>query len=160
MAFPHSNINTESMVVEKFLVGVNTIVSQRVLRDLAAIHSDHTMRQGTIHYELSPILDEMFIALRAYLFKGMRTEKKTLTVLVPATWFDHLKHDMLASGKAWRIWLVKTFSPKVNMKTETKEVEYIRVCPHNDTYFSDSDMHLRFLMWKDDNYSGGHYDAP
>src|SRR5271157_2915981 len=33
MAFPHSSINTESMVVEKFLVGVNTIVSQRVLRE-------------------------------------------------------------------------------------------------------------------------------
>jgi hypothetical protein len=144
------NFNSESVLVEKLWVGMQSRVSRAVLQDLARMHQDHTLRQSTIYTQLSPILDEMFISLRGYLLKSMQEEKKTLTVVIPATWFDHLKHDMLASGKAWQIWLVKTFSPKINMVTKTEETKTIRVCPHNDSYWSDDTRHLRFIMWKDD----------
>lgn len=154
MAFPHLNINTEKVVLEKFFIGMQSRIPMYVLQDLAKRHQDHVLRQGKLYTELSPIVDEMLIYLRAYLLRGMHTEKKTLTVVTPATWFDHLKYDMLASGKAWRVWLVKTFSPNISMTTKTEEAEVIRVCPHNDSYWSESDQHLHFLLWRYDNNNG------
>jgi hypothetical protein len=153
------NFNSETVTVEKYWLGMTSRVSRQILYDLARKHQDHVLRRGIISTELSPILDEMFIYLRTYLFKSMQEEKVILTVINPATWFDHLKHDMLASGKAWQIWLVKTFSPEVKMKTETKECKVVRVCPHDDSYWSESTQHIQFIMWKNDNF-GGHYDAP
>jgi len=153
MTFPNLEIKTEKLVLEKYLCGVNSRVAHQTLEMLKARHSDHALRQGYLYTDISPITDEMIIALRIYLLKSMTTEKKTLSIVVPATWFDHLKHDMLASKKVWQVWLVKALSPKVNMKVETKEFDaVIRVCPHNDSYMSEDNTHFNFLMWKDVHY--------
>jgi hypothetical protein len=140
--------SSESVLVEKLMVGMVSRVSRAVLQDLKNLHQDHVLRQSTIYTQLSPILDEMFISMRNYLLKSMAEEKKTMVVITPATWFDHLKHAMLASGKAWQIWLVNTFSPGVKMTIHSQETKTIRVCPHNDSYWSESSQHLRFIMWK------------
>jgi hypothetical protein len=142
------DFSSESILVEKLWVGMVSRVSRSVLQDLKRVHQDHTLRQSTIYTELSPVLDEMFISMRGYLLKSMAEETKTMVVITPATWFDHLKHAILGSGKSWQIWLVKTFSPKVNMTIHSQETKTIRVCPHNDSYWSESTQHLRFITWK------------
>lgn len=148
MALPHFKINTDRIVLEKFLLGVQSRVPMQILKDLANRHQDHPVRQGTLYTSPDPVIDQMMIAIRMYLFKGIHDEKETMSVVYPATWFDHLKDAWLKSGVSWKAWLAEKLAPP-KYTTEAREVKTIRVCPHNDTYFSDSDMHLYYLIYRD-----------
>lgn len=153
MAFPHLTINTETVLLEKFFVGVQSRMPMRILQDLAKRHQDHVVRQGKLYTNLDPVTDEMLIAMRLYLFKGMHDEKEVLSVTYPATWFDHLKDAWLKSGVSWKAWAAGKLAPP-KYTTEVRETKIIRVCPHNDTYFSDSDQHLYYLLWRYDENNG------
>jgi hypothetical protein len=150
MAYPHLNFNTETVILEKFFIGSNSRIPREILKDLAKYHQDHTLRQGKVYTEVSPVTDEMLIGIRAYLLKGMHEEMETMSVSYPATWFDHLKASWLESGVTWKMWLAGKLTPP-QFVTEAREVKTIRVCPHNDTYFSESQQHIQYLLWRNDD---------
>jgi hypothetical protein len=148
MAFQKLNVNLEKVVLQKYFIGVDSRVSREVLDSLAQRHSDHALRQGVLYTSLSPVTDEMLLAMRVYLLKSVHTEKETLSVSVPATWFDHLKRDWLESGIPWKMWIARRLSPPKSV-TESRTVDKLtRVCPHHDSYMSESTDHIEFLMWK------------
>ncbi len=141
--------NVEKVMFENFHFGASARVSQFVLYDLAAVHRDATLRMGTIYQELSPVYNDLLITVRAFMLKSMHSEKKTVTFSAPATWWDHLKDDFLNSGVQWKAWLARQFAPPQYV---TKSEDYVletRVCPHNDTYFSEnSRTHIDWLQWR------------
>lgn len=151
MAYPHLNINTENVILEKMLVSASASVSSQVLRDLAAVHRDHTLGWTKVHQELSPYADRLLVTLSTWILKGQHVETVPANpVTVPTTWWDHLKHDMLASKKGWVVWVAGLFKDP-NYTTIFREDHHItHVCPHNDTYFSDSQQHINYLLWKND----------
>lgn len=151
--FPALNIQTESVVLEKWMFGMHSRVSRHVLEDLRRRHSDKTLLHGKLDVDLSPITDEMLISMRAFMLKSQHVETETLSVETPATWFDHLKHDWLNSGVSWKVWLAGKLAAPV-MVTKSKTVDKItRVCPHNDSYLDENRIHLEWLMWRHDMYS-------
>lgn len=146
------SFKTESVILEKYMYGMHSRVSRHVLEDLAKMHRDQSMRQAKLYTELSPITDEMLIAMRSFLLKSQHTEKETLSVSTPATWFDHLKRDWLESGVSWKMWVAGKLEPP-KFVTESRTVDKtVRVCPHNDTYFSESQMHVEWLLWRHDQF--------
>jgi hypothetical protein len=153
--FPHLNIQTETVTFEKLPIGFDARVPRRVLQDLTAVHRDHGLRQATIHQQLSPIYDELFISLRSYLLKSLHQERKIAGQEdVPTTAWDHVKHEMLKSTRPWVVWLAKKFTPPKYSTIVTEVVFETRVCPHNDSYLSDSQQHFRWMLWRDDNRLG------
>lgn len=148
--FPTLNINTETVVLEKYFFGANARVSQIALQELAHVHRDQTLRMTRIYEELSPMYGDLLIGIRGYLLKSAHEEVKTITISAPATWWDHLKSDFLKSGVKWRVWLAGKFEPPQYVTNSREYKETVRVCPHNDTYFSESSNHISYLLWKDD----------
>jgi len=151
MAYPHLNINTESVILEKMLVSASASVSASVLRDLAAVHRDHALGLAKVYQELSPVADRLLITMRTWLLRGQHTEQTiTKTVQVPTSAWDHVKHDMLQSTKSWVVWLGELFKAPNYTTIVQEEIHETRVCPHNDTYFSDSQQHIRYMLWRAD----------
>jgi hypothetical protein len=146
------NFKTEKVILEKFMFGVTSSVSRQVLKDLARRHSDLALRQGALYTDLSPITDEMLLHMRAFMLKSQHTEKETISVESPATWFDHLKYDWLNSGVSWKVWAAGKLAPPV-IVTKSKTVDKItRVCPHYDSYLSENQMHIEWLLWRHDMF--------
>lgn len=151
MAIQKLNLRTEKVVLDKFFFGADAAVSQQVMQDLAAVHRDQTLGMGTFYEELSPVFGSMLLSIRAWLLKSQHAEKGTVSVDVPATWWDHLKDDFLGSGVKWKVWLAQRLAPP-QYAVKTKEYEKtIRVCPHNNTYFPESSKHIEYLLWRDDD---------
>src|SRR5271157_5028706 len=134
MAYPTIKIDVEKVMFEKLHIGMNVAVPASVLRDLATRHSDHVLRMATLHEDLNPYFDHLLLGMRAWLLKSMHTEKKTLSVSVPATWWDHLKHDLNRNNAPWARFLVRLLVPVLSPPqyvTESEEFDaVIRVCPH------------------------------
>lgn len=148
--FPTIAIDTERVLLEKFFMGATGRVPRRVLQELTGLHSDQVLRQSALWAELSPITDELILWMRTYMLKGIKDEKETMSVTYPATWFDHLKDAWLKSGVSWKTWLGRRFAPP-KYTTEAREVKTIRVCPHYDSYFSESQQHIQYLLWRTPN---------
>lgn len=148
--YPTLNINTEKVTFEKFYFGASARVASYVLRELAAQHRDQPLRMGVVYQELSPIYDEMLISIRAWMLKSMHEEVRTITITAPATWWDHLKDDFLKSESKFKVWLAQRFAPPQYVTNSKEYKENIRVCPHNDTYFSESQQHMQWLLWRND----------
>lgn len=140
--------SVERIVLDKFLVGSSASVSKESLECLRAVHRDISLSQAEVSSYPSKVMDHMVYNLRTWLLKSHHSETRTLTVRTPKTWLDHLKHDMLASGCRFLVFAASKFSPPEYVE-ESKQVEtLIRVCPHNDSYFSESREHIEFLSWK------------
>ena len=151
MAYPHLNMTTERVILDKEFISATARVEARVLRDLAAVKRDHTLGYAKVFQELSPVADELLIAMRTWILKSRHVEKTNASpVLVPTTWWDHLKHDMLASKRGWVVWVAELFKAPNYTTIHREEIHETRVCPHNDKYFSESQQHLEYLMWKPD----------
>ena len=148
--FPHLNINTERVVMDKYYFGATGRVSSLVLNELKAQHRDHPFRQAVIEEHLSPVYDELVIYIKSWLLKSQHVEKKTTTVRVPHGWWDHAKHDMLLSTKRWIVWLARKLDPPQYDTIVQEEVHETRVCPHNDTYFSENSQHITWMLWRND----------
>jgi len=135
----------------KWQIGVTQAVPKRILEDLAKEHKDNVLRFATVDSWTDSIMDHMLYTLRSYLLKSQHSEKQTISVETPATWWDHLKHDWINSDSPIRRWFAhQLIVTPPRYHTESKEVEVlIRVCPHSDTYFSESQQHVEFLMWND-----------
>jgi hypothetical protein len=80
----------------------------------------------------------------------MHVEMKTVSISVPATWWDHLKDDLLKSGVGWKAWLAGHLAPPQYVTKSEEYAAETRVCPHNDTYLSESEQHINYLLWRDD----------
>ena len=149
MAYPHLNMETERLVLDKEFIHATARVEARVLRDLAAVHRDHTLGVAKLHQELSPIADELLIGLSTYILKSQHVEKMEMgSIEVPKTWWDHVKQDALLSRKPWIVRLAKLFTPPEYETITVQTIYETRVCPHNDSYVSEGQQHLHFLMWK------------
>lgn len=148
--YPGLNLRSEMVTFDRFLIGVDAAVSGAVLRDLALVRRDQVLRMGTVHSEISPVYTHMLFSMRAWLLKSQHVEMKTISFTTPATWWDHLKDDFLKSGVRWKMWLAGRFAPPQYATQSEKYAEETRVCPHNDTYFSESKQHIDYLLWRDD----------
>lgn len=152
MAIPNTNLNfnPETVTFDRFLLNVNAAVSEAVLSDLAAEHRDMPLRMGTVSSELGHVYTHMIFSMRAWLLKSQHVEKTTTTISVPATWWDHLKHDMLSSSSKLEVWLAARFAAPTYTTIVQAEIHETRVCPHNDTYLSESQTHINYLLWRND----------
>jgi len=164
MAMDRTNLKAvvpERTVLGKYLLGVTSKVTDDMLRDFAGRHQDHVARQAVVESTPDFLMRGFLITLRAWLLKSAHTERETLSVRTPKTWADHWKHDKLlghgcANAQhrlcAWHSllrWAASKMAPP-EYAYETREVEtQVRVCPHNDTYFSEQSEHVEFLTWKD-----------
>lgn len=162
--FPALDMNVEKVVLEKYMFGASARISREVLRDLQGVHRDLALRQGKLYTEIAPVLDQLLITVRSFLLKSQHTEKETLSVSTPATWFDHFKHDWLESGVSWKRWVAGKLAPP-QYKAESRTVDKIvRVCPHNDTYFSKDQTHIEWLLWRHDlfpaKFDDGNQETP
>jgi hypothetical protein len=142
---------SERVTFDKFFMGMSGAVSDAVLRDLAVEHRDMPLRMSTVWSEISPVSDHLLLGIRAWLLKSQHVEKTTTTVKVPATAWDHVKHEMLLSGKNWKVWLAKQFTAPNYTVIIKEEVQQTRVCPHNNTYFPEDKNHIDFLLWRDND---------
>lgn len=139
-------LKPEKIVLGKHHLGVHTRITEEAMSDMASRHSDHVLRQAQVNLVPDFAMAHLLISLRTWLLKGPRTEKQTLTISVPKTWVDHLKQTMIERGGFLKFIASKLAEPKWTY--ETKEVEtVVRVCPHNDTYFSEDRKHLDFLVY-------------
>jgi hypothetical protein len=144
------SIKTESVTFEKWYFGMQSRVSRYVLEELKRQHADHTLRQAIFYQQLDPVTDEMLVGIKAWMLKSQIVEQHTLEIKVPATWFDHWKQDWLQSDVYWKAWVASRFAPPKYV-LETKTVDHVtRVCPHNDTYFSENKQHIQWLLWRND----------
>jgi hypothetical protein len=143
-------LSPERVVLAKLLVGVSSRVSRNYFEGLRAMHRDITLSQAEFSRHSDLVMDQMVYELRTWLLKSTHSEMQTLTVRTPKTWFDHLKHAMLASDNRFLIFTAKKLSPPEYV-FESKQVETLtRVCPHNNSYFPESGEHTEFLLWKTD----------
>lgn len=149
--FTTLNMNTERVVMDKHYFGASGRVAGHALAQLEAVHRDHPFRQGRMEEYLSPMRDELVITISSWLLKSQHVEKKTTTVRVPHGWWDHAKHDMLLSTKHWIVWLARKFDPPQYDTIVQEEVHETRVCPHNDTYFSENQQHISWMLWRPDD---------
>jgi hypothetical protein len=131
--------------LEKFLVSHTAAVTEDFLRN----HTDGALRQTVVEEMMNPLMRGYLVTLRTFLLKSKQAEKRTFSIQVPATWWDHLKHDWLNAG-GFRRWFAEGFA-KPEYRTESKEFEVsIRLCPHNNSYLQgDPEVHFDFLTWKD-----------
>ena len=151
MAYPHLNMDTERVVFDKEMITASARVSAHVLRDLAAVHRDHTLGYAKVFQELSPVADELLLVMSTWILKGRHVEKHDASpVLVPTSWWDHVKHDMLSSKKGWVVWVAELFKAPNYTTIFREEIHETRVCPHNDTYFSDSQQHMFYMLYRND----------
>lgn len=146
-------MNTESVLLDKLYFGATAAVSAQALRSLSAVHRDHVLGHARAQQELSHASDQMLLAITSYALKSRHLEKTvTNTVEVPTSWWDHLKHDMLNGMQPKLVWLAGLFKAPNYTTIVQAEIHETRVCPHNDTYFSDSQQHIHYLLWRaDDN---------
>ena len=135
------------MVLEKYWFGATRVL----LDELRGLHADQALRQATLDERYEPALRSMVLTLRSWLLKASHTERRVLAVRVPATWWDHLLHDMRGSAG----WLARAASwlPEPRYRLETEEFDaVVRVCPHNNSYLQDDRAHVEWLSWADYNY--------
>lgn len=150
--FPTLSIDAERVTFDKLYFGVKAHIPQIVLRELTVAHRDHPLRQATLQAELNPMYDELIISMCGWLLKSQHTEiKKQFPVSVPLTWWDHIKHDMLQSTRRWVVWLARQFKPPTYAYIVQHEVHETRVCPHNNSYFSESAQHIQWLARSDND---------
>jgi len=156
--------NVKQVILDRLSLVVYNIITKETLHDaLRERHSDHVLAQA--EWAVHPAVVGMAMELRAWLLKSRHNDTERLSVTVPRTWWDHLKHDILR-GKPENPWrrffqiIIKRFAPP-RYRTETKTVEtVVRVCPHNDCYFSESNKHLDFLTYGGKSDEGGKADEP
>jgi len=154
MALPKYNRAplTDVVTFDRLLVNVDAAVSEAVLHDLAVAHRDMPLRMSTVSSGLSYVAPHMLFSMRAWLLKSMHVEKGARKpFLVPKTWFDHVKHDMLGSKKNWVVWLAKQLTAPNYDTIFQEEVYETRVCPHNNTYLPEDKKHIEYLLWRDDD---------
>lgn len=147
--YPTLMLDTERVVFDKEFISATAAVSARVLRELSAVHRDHTLGMSRVYQELSPISDQLLITMQTWILKSQHVEKKTNTINVPKTWWDHAKHEALLSTRRWVVWFAKRFKAPEYDTIVQEETHTTRVCPHNDTYFSESRQHIEYLLWRD-----------
>lgn len=149
----------EHYVFAKEPILVNSRLSDTILQDLKAVHRDGPFRMADFATTPDHFFGGVLIAMRSYLLASTHKETATLSVRTPATWWDHLKHDMLMSKEHKLLrWVVSHCAPPA-YKYESKEVvKETRMCPHNNSYIQDDEQHAHFLSWKidlnDDNKVG------
>ena len=125
---------------------------KETLKQLEERHSDEALRQAK--WAVRSLANGAAVGLRMWLLRSTHNETVTLSLTVPRTWWDHLKHDTLngETENPWRRFfrvLIKRLSPP-RYRTETQKVEtVVRVCPHNDYYLSESQKHFEFLTYGD-----------
>lgn len=145
-------LTTEVITFDRLLVNVDAAVSEAVLHDLASQHRDMPLRMSTVSTGLSYVAPHMLFTMRAWLLKSQHIDERiTTTVSVPATAWDHVKHDMLQSNKTWMVRLARLFTAPEYTVITKEEIHETRVCPHNNTYFPDSKQHIEYLLWRDDD---------
>lgn len=146
----YPKLTEEKLVLEHLLVNVQAAFPNHVLDKLKSQHRDIPFRQAVLTVIPDHALGALMASLSTYLLKSTHTEKRTLSVRTPETWWDHLKHDALI-GDNWFYRLVISYFRPPQYKYVTKEADCeIRVCPHNDSYISENNnfSHFEFLQWK------------
>ena len=147
--YPTLNLDTERVVFDKQFISATAAVSARVLRELSAVHRDHTLGMSKVYQELSPVSYQLLITMQTWILKSQHIEKTAADpVYVPTSWWDHLKHDMLESKKGWMVWVAELFKAPKYTIIPRQDIQITRVCPHNDTYFSESKQHIEYLLWR------------
>jgi hypothetical protein len=141
---------TTRIALDKQQIGVSAQVSKEVLESLSGLHRDNVVRFATFESRPDWLGDRLLLELHSYLLKSQHTEKTSVGVQIPATWWDHLKQDLCNSRRLWVQRIGFLFTPPT-YRTEFKSVDTtIRVCPHNDSYLSkDPVVHFEFLSWED-----------
>jgi hypothetical protein len=139
----------KDIVLTKYPVGTDIALTRYLLDALAEEHMDHVVRGAEISQREDYVLWHLIFSMRSYLLKGPQGETRWLSVDIPSTWWDHLKHDF-ARAKPWQRWIAARLSTP-NYRTESKSVEtLVRLCPHNDSYLSEKPYeHFYFLNWED-----------
>jgi hypothetical protein len=142
------NYKIERVALERLPWAFTGKISAPVLERLSAVHRDPSLRMAMFHEELDPF-NEMLFTVSGFLL-GLKDQKKTVSTPVPATWWDHLKHDFLKSGVQWKVWLAQCFPAPQYWLIVTEYTE-TRICPHNNTYFPEGKSHIDFLVGRDDD---------
>jgi hypothetical protein len=137
------------IVLTKHRVGTTIRLTRQMLDLLAHNHTDHVVRGSEISEWEDFILGHLIVSMRSYLLKSPHAETQWLSVDIPSTWWDHLKHDF-ALAQPWKRWVAARLSPP-RYRRESKSIEtLVRLCPHNDSYLSEKpEVHFEFLDWKD-----------
>jgi hypothetical protein len=151
------NPTIHNVVVGKQSISTHLAVSRDML-ELAEKHADNVIRFGVVEEYPDMILGGLIYTMRSYLLKSTHNEKRTFSIEVPDTWWDHLKHDLNRTDARWARFLVRLLMPVFGppkYRTEFKEFEVtIRLCPHNDSYLSEKpEEHFQWLTWEDDHAS-------
>jgi hypothetical protein len=139
----------EHVPLEKLPWAFTGKVSGPILEQLGAVHRDHPLRMAQFYEELDPFFNDMLFTVSGFLL-GLKDEKKTVPTTVPATWWDHLKHDFLQSGVQWKVWLAQCFDAP-QYEAISQEYTETRICPHNNTYFPEDKSHIDFLVGRSDD---------
>lgn len=88
-------------IFDRMPVMFQQAVPKQVLQELEDQHRDFALREAELRvhdFVVHDVLPHMIFELRSWLLKSQHTETVTLNVSVPATWWDHLKADLLELG--------------------------------------------------------------
>jgi len=152
MADDRNSINIVTHRFDRFPLATYFVVPPEMLERLTDNHADSVVRQATFERLPEMIVGQLVYSMQCWLLKSQHVKKRVLsTISTPATWWDHLKHDLAASPRPfWRWAASKLSSPRYAVEQKTAETQ-IRVCPHNDYYFSERpNRHIEFLEWNVD----------
>ena len=149
--YPNRGFQPERVTFDRLIVSMDAAVSDAVLHDLAVVHRDMPLRMSTVFSEHSSIAPHMLFSMRAWLLKSMHVEKGARKpFLVPKTWWDHAKHDMLGSTDKRVVWFAKLFTAPDYDTIFQEEIYETRVCPHDNTYLPEDKQHIEYLLWRND----------
>jgi hypothetical protein len=141
-----------SYVFPRETVMAQSMVSRQMLEDLATVHRDGPFRMAEIETHPDLLLGGVLIYMRTYLLASSHKNTEILSVRSPETWWDHFKHDMLMSSNHPVLRrIVSHFAPPAYKYESKQVVTETRMCPHNNTYFSEDEAHAHWLSWSYDD---------
>lgn len=137
------NFRNHHVVLEKTPVTVQARIPGHVLERFKQNHAEGPAIMAQVHVVPDVMLNEMIAYLQTFVLAG---PPETLSVRTPATWWDHLKHDVLMGEHRFLRRLVTYLEPPVYTYA-SKEVK--RLCPHHNSHLTEDHSHFAFLFWED-----------